>query len=123
MQYLQTVTNMHKLPAYSPALIFEFLKLVDSKGLIELTKWRKDYIAETIGVNNYTINNALQVYKSKKIVNWEAVSVFTLNQNLFGSIFNGLYDEGFPELEIVFSRIISCNSFVDKANFRIAGAA
>lgn len=120
--FLLALTNMYKLPAYSPNLIYEFLKLVDSVGIIELTKWRKDQIAESVGISVYTLNNAMQMYKAKKIINWEAVGVFTLNKDLFGSIFNDLYDDGFPELEIVFSRIIACNSYVDKVAFRIVGA-
>ena len=121
--YLNCLTKLYKLPTYSPALIEEFLKIVDSDGIIELTKWRKENIAQSIGINVYTINNALQVYKAKKIVSWEAVSVFSLNKDLFGTVFNNLYDEGFPELEIIFSRIISCNSSVDKVVFRKVGAA
>ncbi|OLY72278.1 hypothetical protein AU074_13970 [Pseudomonas sp. ATCC PTA-122608] len=121
-RYLDCLTKLYKLPSYSPALIEEFLKLVDADGIIELTKWRKENIAEAIGINVYTINNALQVYKAKKIVNWEAVSVFTLNKELFGSIFNNAYDDGFPEFEVVFCRIIACNNSIDKVVIRKVGA-
>lgn len=122
--YLQSIKNIYRLPAYSPALIEEFLKLVDSQGIIELTKWRKEIIADRIGINVYTINNALQMYKAKKIVTWEAVSVFSLNKKLFGDAFNNLYGEerGFPELEIIYEIRISGGKLKDEATIKVVGA-
>ncbi|GFZ59410.1 hypothetical protein PSE10A_19210 [Pseudomonas amygdali pv. eriobotryae] len=121
--YLQSIKNIYRLPAYSPALIAEFLKLVDSQGIIELTKWRKETIAARIGINVNTINNALQMYKSKKIVTWEAVSVFSLNKKLFGVAFNNLYDDenGFPELKITYEIIIIDGNLEDKATIEVKG--
>lgn len=121
MNYLEIISRIYKLPSYSPALIRELLKVVDSNGIITLTKWRKQAIADSVGINVYTINNALQVYKRTGVVNWEAVSVFTLNQNLFGKEFHGLHDEKIKNINL---RI--CIEFTDTvigAQSKISGGA
>lgn len=98
--YLEMVSRIYKLPTYSPALLRELLKYVDADGIITLSKLRKQNIAKEVGINVYTINNALQVYKRTGIVNWEAVSVFTLNGNIFGKEFHGAYDGEFKKLNL-----------------------
>lgn len=98
--YLEMISRIYKLPTYSPALLRELLKYVDADGIITLSKWRKQNIAKEVGINVYTVNNALQVYKRTGIVNWEAVSVFTLNSNLFGKEFHGSYDGEFKKLNL-----------------------
>lgn len=100
LSYLEIISRIYKLPSYSPALIRELLKLVDASGIITLTKWRKQAIADSVGINVYTINNALQVYKRTGVVNWEAVSVFTLNENLFGKEFHGLHDDKIKNINL-----------------------
>ena len=121
--FTKALADLYSLPPIAPKLLEELLKSVDRDGDIHLSKWRKEYIAQNIDSTLSTVNNALQVFKSHKIIVPKAVSVFELNPEIFGAVFNNLYDGSWRSVKSINIDVsIGRAGFKPKANVVVAGA-
>jgi hypothetical protein len=82
--YLKDLAHMRELPGWVSGILYELLKKMDYTNEIVLNSTVKNRIAEELGINPKTIDNALVKFVDKKILFRQGKGVYQANPYIFG---------------------------------------
>lgn len=82
--YLQDINRIYDLPKGCSPALYEILKEMNWKGIINLPKYTKEQCAAAAGLTLKSFNNCITDLIKKDILKRLGTSVYTANPHLFG---------------------------------------